>query len=92
MSKSKEVEFIQAVTIQKMLDDWFGNALKEGNDFVKGFLIFCNYGEEGRDKLKDLGGDPYPEEAGFDLAKQLKPFAEKLFQAWILGLIQQVGR
>ena len=89
MSKSKEVEFIQALNIQKMLNDWFDQAMKDGNDFVKGFLIAASQREEGREDAKKIGQAC---EAGFEFGLQVLPFAEQIFKAWIMGLISQIGK
>ena len=46
---------------------------KESGDFLFGFLIGALLGDEGKDELGKMGGDPRPEKIGFLLGKIASP-------------------
>lgn len=81
----------EAIDLQVRLEKWFGHCLRESMDGVQGFLIGAAFGPEGREKLEELGGDPRPEEIGFEIAIKLKPFAERIFWSWVFGQIGNIG-
>lgn len=84
-------EMSEAKALQKELLEAWQRLAKESAEAGYAFLIAVLRGEDGREDALNQGGDPKPEKAAFEMGLKCKPLLEKIFWAWVSGLIRGAG-